>query len=53
MASDPLLNFRCPLSTVAELDRIAHARGITRSELVREAVALVLEQHPDQQQTAA
>lgn len=51
---DPLLNFRLPPELTAELDRVAAARGVTRSAIMREAVAYIIEQHqPEQQETAA
>ncbi len=42
---DPVFTFRIPPATVQALDEVANARGTSRSDLVREAIALVLEQH--------
>ena len=38
----PLLNARVDPETVAKLDALAAERGATRSDLVREALALIL-----------
>jgi metal-responsive CopG/Arc/MetJ family transcriptional regulator len=39
----PLLNARVDAVTVAELDTIALERGVTRSDLIREAIAKLIE----------
>lgn len=43
--STPLLNARVAPELVAELDTIAAERGVNRSDLVREAIAQLLEAH--------
>lgn len=41
----PLLNARVDPQIVAQLDLIATERGLTRSDLVREAIAKLIEDH--------
>lgn len=41
--STPLLNARVAPEMVAELDTLAAERGVNRSDLVREAIAQLLE----------
>ncbi len=40
----PLLNARVPADVVAELDALAAEQGKTRSDLVREALARILDE---------
>lgn len=52
MAARALLNARVDPDTFDALDRIAADRGTSRSELVREAIARMLD-HPEHHDTEA
>jgi metal-responsive CopG/Arc/MetJ family transcriptional regulator len=39
----PMMNARVDAVTVAELDTIAAERGVTRSDLIRQAIAQLIE----------
>ena len=42
--TDPMWNFRAPRPLVDELDRRAQAEGVSRSEVIREAVRRYVEE---------
>ena len=42
--TDPMWNFRAPRLLVNELDRRAQAEGVSRSEVIREAVRRYVEE---------
>lgn len=42
MASTPLVNLRLPKHITEQVDRLAAAQGCTRSDVLRQAIELVL-----------